>query len=65
MNWAELHELSVTQKATHAQVDYKKGTKREHCSNCKNFIPCDRESRCRTVLCPIEPEMWCRRYSPN
>lgn len=65
MNWAELHELSVTEKATHARVDYKKGTEREHCGNCKNFIPDCIEDRCRTVLCPIELQMWCRRWKPN
>jgi hypothetical protein len=64
-NWAELHESSVTMKATHAAVNYKKGTAAEHCGNCKNFIPACDGDRCRTVQCPIAAGMWCERFSPG
>jgi len=63
MNWAELHEISVTLKATHKDVGYRRGTKEEHCGNCANFIPAE-PPRCRTVECPIERPMWCERYNP-
>jgi hypothetical protein len=65
-NWAEMHELSVTLKATHAEVDYtSKSPKWEKCGNCKNFIPHNNDSRCRTVLSPIVAPGWCERYEPN
>jgi hypothetical protein len=64
-NWAELHEISRAVKATHAQVDYRQGTKDEHCGNCRNFIPDAEENRCRTVQCPIASPKWCRRYQPE
>ena len=65
-NWAELHEISNTEKATHDEVNYKHGSKQEHCGNCVNFIPENPavRSRCRTVQCPIARSMWCKRYKP-
>ena len=64
-NWAELHELHSTEKAQHGQVDYRRGTEKEHCGNCRNFIPACFVNRCLSVVCPIEPEMWCRRWKAN
>jgi hypothetical protein len=64
-NWAELHEISETRKATHAAVGYTEGDRNEHCGNCKNFIPAEPRARCRTVECPIAEPKWCRRFVPG
>ena len=66
MNWAELNEISVSEKATHAQVKYVAQTMRsmQRCEKCVNFIPANL-NRCRTVQSPINRQGWCQRFKPN
>jgi hypothetical protein len=65
-NWAELHELSVTEKATHKEVRYQVDTPNfDRCGNCRNYIDDSGASRCRTVECPIDASGWCVRYTPD
>lgn len=63
MNWAELYELSSTQKADHQSVKYTAHSRTsEKCMNCENFIESAGGDRCRTVECPIAAAGWCERY---
>ena len=67
MNWAEIHELSESEKATHLQVRYvpKSRKETEECGNCKNLILGSNGLRCRTVQCPIAAGGWCQRWTQN
>ena len=66
-------ELPDSAKFSHASVYYVENAQHaesradcdDECSNCINFIACDRNSRCNHVQSPINPGGWCVKYQEN
>jgi hypothetical protein len=55
-------ELPDDEKSKHSVVNYEHPAKgRNHCGNCAHFINAH-IPRCETVMNPIRPGDWCKRW---